>query len=195
MRAKLVRKLTFIATTCLLIAGIVACGSEEGEAGPEEQARSEKIAERTFARAPEPLAALYKQRNELLPGGPDAFEERLEELRGFPVVVNKWASWCDPCRTEFPFFQSQAAKLGDKVAFLGVDSNDSDDAARTFLEANPVPYPSYTDPDLEIAASLDAEREFPATIFFNSRGEQVSVYRGGYASENELAADIERYAR
>jgi cytochrome c biogenesis protein CcmG/thiol:disulfide interchange protein DsbE len=138
---------------------------------------------------------LGDQANELLPGGTEAFEDRLAELRGHPVVVNKWASWCGPCRIEFPYFRSQAEKLAGKVAFLGIDSNDSEDAARTFLEENPIPYPSYTDPDLKIAASLDAEREFPATVFFDSKGEQVYVYRGGYASEADLAADIERYAR
>jgi thiol-disulfide isomerase/thioredoxin len=105
------------------------------------------------------------------------------------------ASWCGPCRFEFPFFQSQATKHGDEIAFLGVDSDDPEDAAATFLEELPVPYPSYVDPDSEIAESLDADREFPATVFIDSSGEQVFVHRGGYASEDDLAAEIERYAR
>jgi cytochrome c biogenesis protein CcmG/thiol:disulfide interchange protein DsbE len=195
MRRRFARKLAFIGTTCLLVGGIVACGSEEDESGSADTTAAEREAERTFASAPKPLAALYEERNELLSGGSEAFEQRLEELRGHPVVVNKWASWCGPCRAEFPFFQSQAAKLGDKVAFLGVDFNDSDDAARTFLDANPVPYPSYLDPDKEISASLDVEVETPATVFFNANGEQVYEFRGGYASEADLAADIEEYAR
>jgi cytochrome c biogenesis protein CcmG/thiol:disulfide interchange protein DsbE len=195
MRARFARKLAFIAGTCLLVGGFVACGSEGEEGGSQTAAASDRAAERSLARAPKPLAALYEQRNELLSGGTAAFEERLRELRGFPIVVNKWASWCGPCRAEFPFFQSQAAKLGDEVAFVGIDFFDSNDAARTFLDANPVPYPSYLDPDKEIAASLDVEGETPATVFFNSKGEQVYAYRGGYASEQDLAADIERYAR
>ena len=72
-------------------------------------------------------------------------------LRGYPVVVNVWASWCGPCRFEFPHFQRAAAAYGKRVAFLGIDSQDSDDAAATFLREEPVPYPSYTDPDEEIA--------------------------------------------
>ena len=72
-------------------------------------------------------------------------------MKGYPVVVNQWASWCGPCRAEFPWFQNASAKYGKKVAFLGVDSQDSDDAAKTFLGEYPVPYPSYTDPDKEIA--------------------------------------------
>ena len=82
-----------------------------------------------------------------------------------------------------------------KVAFLGVDSDDSDDAAETFLEELPLPYPSFSDPDQEIAELLDA-REFPAaTAFYDSDGELAYVHRGGYPAEADLAADIDRYAR
>jgi cytochrome c biogenesis protein CcmG/thiol:disulfide interchange protein DsbE len=124
----------------------------------------------------------------------DAFESQLADLRGYPVVVNKWASWCGPCRFEFPFFQAQAAERGEEVAFLGVDSDDDPAAAATFLEELPLPYPSFSDPDQEIARLFDA-REFPATAFYDSDGELVHTRLGGYGSEAELAADIERYAR
>jgi cytochrome c biogenesis protein CcmG, thiol:disulfide interchange protein DsbE len=110
-------------------------------------------------------------------------------------VVNKWASWCGPCRFEFPHFQELAAERGGEVAFLGVNSKDSADAARTFLEQLPVPYPSYTDPDHEIGDLLEGAREFPATGFYDSSGELVYVRRGAYASKEDLAADIGRYAR
>jgi cytochrome c biogenesis protein CcmG, thiol:disulfide interchange protein DsbE len=144
--------------------------------------------------APPKLAAIHEQENELLPGGPEAFEARLEELRGTPVVVNKWASWCGPCRAEFPYFQSQAAKRGTEVAFLGVDANDGEDSARDFLAEFPVPYPSYLDPDQSISDHIGTAN-FPATAFYDAEGELAYVRQGGYAEESELAADIERYAR
>ncbi|MGH2951273.1 MAG: TlpA family protein disulfide reductase, partial [Solirubrobacterales bacterium] len=162
-----------------------------GAGAPESRAGDYDAA---LAGAPRALAALYEQGDVLLDGGPEAFERQLAELEGHPVVVNKWASWCGPCRFEFPFFQSQAATHGDRIAFLGVDSDDSEDAARTFLDQFPVPYPSFSDPDSEIARLLDA-REFPSTAFFDSAGELVYTHRGGYASEADLAAEIERYAR
>jgi len=169
---------------------LAACGSDDegggGGGAPSDSALKE---------APPKLAAIHEQGDELLDGGTDAFEARVGELRGTPIVVNKWASWCGPCRAEFPFFQSQAAEHGTKIAFLGVNSNDGEDSAREFLAEFPVPYPSYLDPNLEIAALIDAAVEFPATAFYDSKGEIAYVRRGGYASEDELAADIERYAQ
>jgi cytochrome c biogenesis protein CcmG/thiol:disulfide interchange protein DsbE len=178
------------ATVTALSLGVAACGSDSasnGEPAPDY--------DKALADAPAALAAVYDQANELLPGGLPAYDERIAELQGHPVVVNKWASWCGPCRAEFPYFQDQAAKRGEEIAFLGVDAQDDHDAALTFLESEPVPYPSYTDPDLEISKSVDAERETPATIFYNSDGEIVYVHRGGYQEESDLVADIERYAR
>jgi thiol-disulfide isomerase/thioredoxin len=169
---------------------LVGCGGDNDGAATEAPASGAAL-----EGAPPKLAAIHEQEGELLPGGTEAFEDRLRELRGFPVVVNKWASWCGPCRAEFPYFQSQAAKRGDKMAFLGVNSNDGEESAREFLAELPVPYPSYLDPQLEIAALFDAAVEFPATAFYDGDGKLAYVRRGGYGGEDELAADIMRYAR
>jgi cytochrome c biogenesis protein CcmG/thiol:disulfide interchange protein DsbE len=181
----------------LLLVGVVVIvlvSNDDDGAGNPDSALTVEQATAPLSDAPTELAALREEANQLLPGGVDALEERLADLDGHPVVINKWASWCGPCRFEFPFFQQQAIARGDQVAFLGIDSDDSDDAARTFLDELPLPYPSYADPETEIAESLDAHREFPATVFIDSSGEQVYVKRGGYASEKDLIADIERYA-
>jgi thiol-disulfide isomerase/thioredoxin len=127
-------------------------------------------------------------------GGVPAFKAKLRELRGTPVVVNKWASWCPPCRAEFPHFRDQARKRKGKVAFLGVDSNDSDADAREFLRELPVGYPSFKDPNNEIALELKAQA-FPATVFYRRDGKVEYVRQGSYANERKLARDIDRYAR
>ena len=150
--------------------------------------------EKVLAGSPPRLAALHRQANELLPGGVDAYEERIAELRGYPAVVNVWASWCGPCRFEFPSFQRAAATYGKRVAFLAIDSQDSDDAAATFLREEPVPYPSYTDPDEEIVESIGATLGLPDTAFYDRRGELVFLKQGPYDDYAELRADIERYA-
>jgi thiol-disulfide isomerase/thioredoxin len=149
---------------------------------------------RALAGSPPPLAALHSQANELLPGGGEAYEKRIAALAGYPIVANVWASWCGPCRFEFPVLQKLSARYGKQVAFLGVNSQDSDDAARTFLAEAPVPYPSYTDPDKKIADSLDATIGLPDTAFYDRTGELVYLKQGPYAHDSELEADVRRYA-
>jgi cytochrome c biogenesis protein CcmG, thiol:disulfide interchange protein DsbE len=129
-----------------------------------------------------------------LPGGRDAFEAYVAK-QGKPVVVNKWASWCGPCRFEFPFFENQARKRRGEVVFLGVNSDDNRDDAIGFLEEHPVPYDHFEDPKQEIAASFNGVQGFPVTAFYRADGEREFVHFGGYASEQKLAEDIDRYAR
>jgi cytochrome c biogenesis protein CcmG, thiol:disulfide interchange protein DsbE len=147
-----------------------------------------------LAGAPKSLARLYSDGDRLLGGGTQAFQTELDALRGYPIVVNKWASWCVPCRSEFPYLQRLSARFGKRVAFLGVDARDSAAAARTFLEEFPLPYPSYSDPDQSISRLLGATPGFPATAFYNPRGQRVFLRQGQYATQAELAADIRRYA-
>jgi len=175
----------------LLVAGafaVAGCGSSSqgGEHHPDYA--------QALAGAPPPLAQLYARGNRLLPGGVNAYERRIAGLSGYPVVVNVWASWCGPCRFEFPDFQRVAAEYGKRVAFLGINSQDSDDAARTFLSEAPVPYPSYTDPDETIAESIGAGRGLPDTAFYDRRGRLTRLKQGPYRSRAELQADVETYA-
>jgi cytochrome c biogenesis protein CcmG, thiol:disulfide interchange protein DsbE len=135
------------------------------------------------------------QTDQLLDGGKAAFEKRLQQARGKPVVVNKWASWCPPCRSEFPYFARQFKEHRGKVVFLGVDAEDNDSDALDFLAEFPVGFPSFKDPNSQIAASIDAAVSFPTTVFFDSKGKQSYVRQGGYSSEDQLAEDIGRYAR
>ena len=174
------------ATTVALLAG---CGSS--------QPRSAVTAadfKASLAGAPPQLAALYGPPGRVLDGGTSAFKRQIANLKGHPVVVNKWASWCGPCRFEFPFFQKQVTKRGKSVAFLGVDGEDSKDGAHGFLVRYPVPYPSFYDPHSDVARLFHGDRVFPTTAFYDRNGGIVYVKQGVYASEDELARDISRYA-
>nr|MDP9277486.1 TlpA family protein disulfide reductase [Actinomycetota bacterium] len=164
-----------LALAVLCLAWLAACGNGNSDFGSKPPDYKQAL-----AGAPKPLAALYAQPSELLSGGTDAFQRRIAALRGYPVVVNQWASWCGPCRAEFPWFQKASAKYGKQVAFLGVDSQDSDDAAKTFLGEAPVPYPSYTDPNQDIGALLKATLGLPDTAFYDSKGTLVFTKQGPY---------------
>jgi cytochrome c biogenesis protein CcmG/thiol:disulfide interchange protein DsbE len=181
-----------IPVAIVLAALVAGCGGDD--AGNPDSNLTPEQAQAPLTDAPPELAAIRDQANELLDGGTDAFKQRLAALEGTPVVVNKWASWCGPCRLEFPFFQSQADERGSEIAFLGIVSNDSEDAAATFLEELPLPYPSYLDPDQDIAREIESIA-FPATAFYDRSGRLVYTQQGQYRDEGELAADIDRYAK
>lgn len=175
-------------------AGGERAGGPDG-GGSEAQAELAAAIRERLAGSPKPLAAVHAQANELLDGGPEAFERRLRALRGYPVVVNKWASWCPPCREELPWFQEQALERGKEIAFLGVDANDNDGDAAELLREIPVPYPSYKDPDLKVSAVFNGVAAFPTTAFYDSDGELAYLKQGAYLSEEDLVEDIERHAR
>lgn len=187
-------RLAPIALLALLAALVFAgCGSDDSELDPGSAEDAPDYTKMTES-APPKLAGVYAAGGSLIEGGEDAYREQVEALAGYPIVINKWASWCGPCREEFPYFQQEAADRGDEIAFLGINANDSNDAAETFLRDHPVPYPSFSDPDEAIANEEGASPEFPSTIFYNADGEKTYVHRGLYTSRAELAADIDRYA-
>ncbi|HEY8770728.1 MAG TPA: redoxin family protein [Thermoleophilaceae bacterium] len=173
---------------CLL--ALAGCGSSGGE--PAAKTPAPKL---DLAGAPAPVKQLYSRPNRLLGGGLTAYHAQLKRLRGTPVVVNKWASWCPPCRAEFPYFRDQAAKRAKKTAFFGVDSNDNDGDARKFLASLPVGYPSFTDGNNKIAADFNGVQAFPTTVFYDRKGGVSFLHQGAYESERKLAEDIDRYAR
>lgn len=144
---------------------------------------------------PPPLAKNIREANTIIDGDVDLLKQKLASLRGFPVVVNQWASGCDPCRFEFPFFASAARNHRSEIAFLGIDMQDSKGAAKEFLEELPVPFPSIFDPDAAYIRSIGGGRGSPTTIFLDSEGEVVKVHTGAYASLDALERDIQRYVK
>ena len=188
------RLLLVLGTVALVAVVVIGLAQAGGGEEPEETATFDlEQAEHELAGAPPPLAALYEQSNRILDGGVKAFDRRIAQLEGHPAVINKWASWCRPCRAEFPIFQQVATARGKEIAFLGVNAEDKRPAAERFLGERPLPYPSYEDPDEEIAKELEAAKYFPMTVFVDARGETAFIKAGEYTSPDELEADIDRY--
>ena len=170
-----------------------ACGGDDDDAGNPDSELTPEQAVVPLEGAPPELARLRDEANQLLPGGVDALEERLAELEGTPVVINKWASWCGPCRAEFPVFQQVATERGKEVAFLGLNARDVRPAAEKFMTEFPLPFPSYEDKKEDIARDLRAAGPFPMTIFVDRRGKVEFVHAGQYSAAADLEADIDRY--
>jgi thiol-disulfide isomerase/thioredoxin len=190
-RRTVLRALGAAAIAAVLLVGVVQALSKSHK--PKDSHLSLAEQQQRLAGAPEPFAALHRQASQLLDGGPSAVNERLASLRGHPVVINKWASWCGPCRLEFPVFQRVATKLGKRVAFLGLDGRDATGDARRFLSSNPVSYPSYKDPNERAAHHLKAGTYYPTTVFIDARGRRT-VHQGPYDDDATLERDIRRYA-
>ena len=155
------------------------------------KAASGAAADQALAGSPAPLAALHQQGSQLLAGEP-ALAARLRALRGYPIVINAWASWCGPCRSEFGLFASASARYGRRVAFLGADTDDSSADARAFEAQHRVSYPSYQTTTANLSG-LAAIQGLPTTVFISPAGKVAYVHTGQYDSQGTLDQDIESY--
>ena len=177
------------ALAAVLVIGVLQAGGED-----EQPAAAPATTDLTpLEGAPAPLAALHRAAGQITPADTERYQAQLRELRGYPVVVNAWASWCGPCKLEFPFFREAATRLGKKVAFLGLNVSDNRDDAKAFLAKQPVPYPHLEDGDSRIVQRAGAAGGLPATVFYDEDGERAFIHQGGYRSEQDLLDDIERY--
>lgn len=121
-------------------------------------------------------------------GAVDDGRVSLAELRGYPVVLNFWASWCIPCKEEAPYFAAAARAYRGRVAFLGLDVQDFVPDARRFLDKLDVPYVSVRDgtPKSYTAYGLTG---VPETYFIDARG-RVIEHALGAMSRAKLETDI-----
>ncbi|MBA3524063.1 MAG: TlpA family protein disulfide reductase [Geodermatophilaceae bacterium] len=101
----------------------------------------------------------------------------LSALGGGPVLINLWASWCGPCRAEMPLLQAAHERYGERVAFLGVDTRDSGEAAADFLGAVGVTYPQVVDSDGDLLAHLGPQG-LPVTVVLDRDGRVAGMHVG-----------------
>ena len=186
------RPLPILAAAAVIVALVVGIlqsgGGHDNPAGG--VAPTPAAARQALAGSPAPLAALHGRANALLPIG--RLESQIRALRGYPIVLNVWGSWCNPCREEFPVLQRVAAAAGRRVAFIGVATQDSKENAGAFLRKHPVSYPSFMDFDGKVADGYGVIGA-PATIFFDRRGRRAYFHQGKYETDADLEADIRRY--
>jgi cytochrome c biogenesis protein CcmG, thiol:disulfide interchange protein DsbE len=111
----------------------------------------------------------------------------LRRLGGRPTVVNLWASWCGPCRTEMPEFQEVYLDVKDRVRFLGVDVKDNARDARTTIQLTGVSYPSVVDRDSDVRDALGAVG-MPTTYLVSAEGRVVRTLVGEVSGAELRAA-------
>lgn len=110
----------------------------------------------------------------------------LSTLRGTPMVVNLWATWCGPCRAEAPFLAEVSQQSGAAVRFIGVDVADPDPAAALdFAGARGWSYAQVADPDRTLSAGLGVVG-IPQTLFVDADGRIVHRHAGALTSADQL---------
>ncbi len=102
------------------------------------------------------------------------------ELRGTPVVLNFYASWCTICDRELPDFQRVSDRLDGSVRVIGVNpqSNDTDDAQAAMIARNGVTYPTVRDPSDELLRQFNTTGGLPTTVFVDALGVVRKVHNG-----------------
>ena len=92
-----------------------------------------------------------------------------------PAVINFWASWCGPCRTELPVIQQLATREAGRLTVLGVDTGDGREAGASFAAAKQVTMPNLVDSDKSLFSAL-AGQALPMTVFIDQTGHRT-IYR------------------
>ncbi len=176
--------------TFLLVGGVAAAivASSGSDGGSTSAVAAAKVD--TAGLGPK-FVANAKDANRVVDG---QITNKLAELKGVPVVVNQWASWCPNCKAEFGYFAHLAKIYRGKVAFVGLDSQDQRGKAEAFLKDHAVPYPNIFDDSAAQAQSIGGGQGWPTTFFYDAKGKQTYIRPGGYTTEQSLDNDIRQYA-
>jgi thiol-disulfide isomerase/thioredoxin len=176
-----IKKLSASLITALLVTG---CGGDipQGYRPSQSAVPNASITEITIDQRAEPI--------EISGPGPTGGQITTEDMSGI-VIVNAWASWCPPCREEWPIFV-EIQKTYPEVNLLGLNEADDSQAAADFLSAQDGSWPHISDPNQAIAAKFDVVQSsyLPGTIVLDKQ-HRVAAKFVGPVTESDLSRIIE----
>ena len=115
---------------------------------------------------------------------------KLSELRGRPLIINVWASWCGPCRAEMGSLERLSRRFGGKqFNIIGISTDDDAGAAAAFLTQSKVTFDNYHDRNLLLENMLGAET-IPLTILVDAHGRVVMKVRGARQWDSPEALEL-----
>ncbi len=106
----------------------------------------------------------------------------LEDLRGKPIVINFWATWCNFCVREMPHFEAAYDQYGEDVHFLMVNVQESPETANAFLDKNGYSFPVYYDKTGRVYSTFGLSG-LPATFFIDAEGNAIAQAKGAINQE------------
>jgi thiol-disulfide isomerase/thioredoxin len=110
--------------------------------------------------------------------GLSASPKKLSSFRGKPLIINVWASWCNPCRQEMGSLDRLARRYGGRqFNVIGISTDDSMEAAYTFLERSGTSFDNFIDHKLVLENMLGADR-LPLTLLIDAQGRVLGKYYG-----------------
>ncbi len=113
---------------------------------------------------------------------------RLHDLRGRVVVLNVWATWCEPCKVEMPLLQRLAERYADRLVVLGVNYGEDAAAVQAFAAEYGLTFPLLLDPQRQVVR-LYGVRGLPTTVFLDAEGRVHGVHLGAL-TENDVWAQL-----
>ena len=115
---------------------------------------------------------------------------KLSELRGKPLIINVWASWCGPCRAEMGSLERLSRRFGGKqFNIIGVSTDDHVNAAAAFLRQANVTFDNYHDRNLLLESMLGANT-IPLTVLVDAQGRMVRKVRGAREWDSPEALEL-----
>lgn len=123
---------------------------------------------------------------------PSRFPAVLERARPRPVMIDFWASWCEPCRLEMPFITKLRAKYVGRIDFVGVNYQDGREPAAEFVREFQVNFPSYRDQDGKIGQGQGGIIGMPTAIFLDGDGREIHRQTGAFPTEAAMEEILKR---
>ncbi|HYD24508.1 MAG TPA: TlpA disulfide reductase family protein [Croceibacterium sp.] len=182
-------RLSLLVLTGALALVLAGCDRQSAEpAQPEAESAAELAGkvDRSFAGQAMPAVEL---------ADPAGATLALAELKGTPVLLNLWATWCVPCVTEMPLLDALAGELGDSVRVITVseDLTGAEAVEPFFAERGFAHLPQWMDPNNELAVAYGGGAGLPLTVLYDAEGKEVWRVMGGYdwstAEARELIAE------
>lgn len=102
----------------------------------------------------------------------------LNDLAGRPIVINFWASWCGPCRIEFPHLQAAHEAYGDEVVFLAINQQEDLETVTDYFDELGLTLTALLDADATVAQQYAVGRTLPTTVFVDAKGHISAIHRG-----------------
>jgi thiol-disulfide isomerase/thioredoxin len=176
-------RLPLFSLTCVLAVALAGCDRESAEpAQPQPAATSENAEQlsgkldRSYAGETMPEATLTD------PAGATLTFATFASLKGQPVLVNLWATWCVPCIAEMPLLDDLAAELDGSVRVITVslDEEGAEKVAAFFSEHKFANLPQWMDPKSDLAFAYGGSTSLPLTVLYDAEGKEVWRVMGGY---------------